>query len=96
MENLSITGFDKPYICTIEAMGLSKCFAAYSTFAATEDIMSIGFNPNSGYTYIALENGISICSNMGNDIEYLVTDFQDGEEFFFDSYEEAETKQSTF
>jgi hypothetical protein len=63
---------------------------AYSNII--EDIMEggIGFNPNSGYVYIALENGISICSNMGRDIEYLVTDFNNGEEYFFDTYEEAQ------
>ena len=89
MENLQITGFDAPYICVCEAQGLAKCFQAYADNAATEDIMSIGFNSSSGYTYIALDNGVSICSSMGNDVEYLVTSFEDGEELFFESYEEA-------
>jgi hypothetical protein len=80
-------------ICYYEAKGLSLCFAAYSEFAIGECIMEggIGFNPNSGYVYIALENGISICSMLGREVEYLVTDFNDGEEHFFDTYEEAET-----
>jgi hypothetical protein len=30
---------------------------------------------------------------VGCDVEYLVTDFEDGEEYFFDSYEEAVEKQ---
>jgi hypothetical protein len=51
--------------------------------------MMIGFNPNSGYTYIALENGISICSRMGRDVEYLVTNMENGEETSFDDYYEA-------
>ena len=55
--------------------------------------MQVGFNSNSGYVYIALENGISICSMLGRDVEYLVTDFNDGEEHFLDSYEEAIEKQ---
>ena len=88
---ITINGFSTHSIAPCEAMGLSKCFESYASI--NEDIMEggIGFNPNSGYTYIALENGISICSMMGRSIEYLVTDFNNGEEYFFDTYEEAET-----
>jgi hypothetical protein len=88
---LTINGFTRNSICFAESMGLSKCFEAYASIG--EEIIEggIGFNPNSGYTYIALENGISICSMMGGECEYLVTDFNDGEEHFFDTYEEAET-----
>lgn len=87
---ITIYGLDSNNLTYCESIGLSKCFTAYSCIK--EDIMEggIGFNPNSGYVYIALENGISICSNMGRDIEYLVTDFNNGEEYFFDTYEEAE------
>ena len=53
-------------------------------------IMEIGFNPNSGYVYIALEDGISICSNMGQQVEFLVTWTDNGDEEFFDTYEEAQ------
>ena len=80
-------------IAAAEAEGLSEVFGAYANNAAREDIMEIGFNPNSGYVYIALENGISIASMMGRDPEYLVTDMEDGEEFFLDTYREAEEKQ---
>jgi hypothetical protein len=52
----------------------------------------IGFNANSGYVYIALEDGITIASMLGRDVEYIVTDYNDGEEFFFDTYKEAEAK----
>lgn len=51
--------------------------------------MQVGFNENSGYVYIALENGISICSMLGREVEYLITNFEDGEETFFDEYEIA-------
>lgn len=54
-----------------------------------------GFNHNSGYVYLALENQISICSCFGQDVEYLVTDFETGEEFFYDSFEEAESHEFT-
>ena len=72
-----------------EAKGLSMCFMAYADNCAGEEIMSVGFNPNSGYVYIALENGMSICSSMGQNVEFLITDSNTGEEMFFDSYGEA-------
>ena len=57
--------------------------------------MAVGFNSNSGYVYIALDNGISICSMLGRGVEYLVTNFEDGEETFLESYNEAEELQSS-
>jgi len=76
-------------IAYCEAKGLSRIFSAYAEECPGEYIMEIGFNPNSGYTYIALENGISICSMLGREVEYLTINFEDGEESFFDDYEEA-------
>ena len=81
---------ENPAYC--EAKGLSKVFGAYANNCPREDIMEVGFNANSGYVYIALENGISICSMLGQDVEYLVTDFDSGEEYFLDTYTEAENK----
>lgn len=92
-ETLSIHGINEngPKYC--EAVGISKVFAAYAEHCSREEIMygGVGFNPNSGYVYIALENGVSICSMLGNDVEYLVTNFDTGNEYFFDTYEEAIT-----
>ena len=88
MNQLTINGLSNS-IAYCEAKGLANCFEQYASIS--EDIMEVGFNPNSGYVYIALENGITICSSMGNEVEFLVTDFETGEETFFDSYEEAET-----
>lgn len=62
---------------------------AYKSFASDEDIMECGFNNMSGYVYIALENGISIASCFGQDVDYITYDFDSGEEFFFDEYSEA-------
>ena len=62
---------------------------AYKTYAHGEDIMECGFTKQSGYVYIALENGISIASCFGQDVEYITYDFENGEEGFFDTYEEA-------
>jgi len=54
-----------------------------------ESIEECGFNSKSGYVYIALENGIQIASAFAQDIEYIKYDFETGEEYFFDTYEEA-------
>jgi len=87
---LTIHGLDE-CIAYCEAVGLSKVFQAYADYCEREDIIQdgIGFNSNSGYVYIALESGISICSCVGRDVIYLFTDFETGEETFFDTYEEA-------
>ncbi|CAB5223271.1 hypothetical protein UFOVP384_21 [uncultured Caudovirales phage] len=89
MENLQLNNFNES-IAYCEAMGLSKCLAAYADECSGEGIMAIGFNPNSGYVYIALENGISICSSFANTVEFLVTDSFNGNEEFYETYEEAE------
>jgi hypothetical protein len=89
-QNLTINGLSDS-ICYYEAQGLGLCFSAYADNSAGEYILEIGFNPNSGYVYIALENGISICCAFGRGVEYLVSDYTNGEEHFFDSYHEAET-----
>lgn len=79
----------KDSIAYKEAIGFSKVFEAYAEEVGSEYIMEIGFNANSGIVYIALENGISICSSIGGDVEFLTMDYDDNEETFFDSYEEA-------
>jgi len=79
-------------IAYLEAKGLSKCFEAYAEQCNGEDIMDIGFNANSGYVYIALENGATIGSMLGRDVEYIVTDFENGDEMFLDTYEDAISK----
>jgi hypothetical protein len=63
---------------------------AFQDNAWGEEIMECGFNQNSGYVYIALENGISIASCFGQSVDYIVYDYETGEEHFFDTYEEAE------
>ena len=59
---------------------------AYIEHARGEEIMEEGFNTSSGYVYIALENGIQIASCFGQEVDYIVTDFEDGEEYFFNTY----------
>lgn len=62
---------------------------AYRDDAWGEDIMETGFNTSSGYVYIALENGVQIASCFGQSVDFIVCDFETGEEHFFDTYEEA-------
>lgn len=89
-QNFTVYGLSSDSIAYCEAQGLSLCFSAYAEHC-TGMSFEVGFNPNSGYVYIALENGVSICSMLGRDVEFLVTDFNDGHEYFFDSYRDAET-----
>lgn len=76
-------------VCACEAVGLSKVWAAYAEHCAGEPITEVGFNANSGNVYIGLENGVIICSCMGQDVKYIVQDFMTSEEPEFDSYEAA-------
>jgi hypothetical protein len=62
---------------------------AYRDYAFGEDIMETGFNTSSGYVYIALENGIQIASCFGQEVDYIVYDYETGDEHFFDTYYEA-------
>lgn len=76
----------------LEARSLARVWEAYAENCSREDIAEIGFNDQSGYVYIALEFGIDILSKFGQDVEYLVTDFDNGEEFFEETYEDAEAR----
>jgi hypothetical protein len=90
MENhLKIYGFTHNSIASLDAQSLSNVFAAYAENCAGEEIMEIGFNQNSGYVYIALENGIQIASCFGRNVVFVTTDFNDGEEYFAGTYEVA-------
>jgi hypothetical protein len=66
---------------------------AYQENCSGEEVMCAGMNLNTGYVYIALENGVQIASCFGQPVDFIVTDFEDGEEFFFDTYYEATQKQ---
>lgn len=94
MKHLQVYGLFTDGIAYCEAMGLSKVFEAYAKIGGNIMEGGIGFNPNSGYVYIVLENGVSICSMLGREVEYLVADVY-GEEYFFNTYEEAESFDSS-
>lgn len=88
---MTIYGLNETSLPYCEAKGLAVCFSAYADYCETADIMEygIGFNSKSGFVYIALDNGITICSMLGGYARYLVTDFETKEETFFDTYENA-------
>lgn len=87
---MEIYNFDK--MGSSDKHSFELVLKAYNKYTSNEDIFEIGFNVNSGYVYIALENGVSIASCFGQSVDYIVTDFEDGTEFFLDTYEEAEEK----
>jgi hypothetical protein len=71
----------------LEAKGKSKVWSAYAEHFSNEQIIEEGFNANSGYVYLALDNGIQIASAFGQDVEFITYDFDQIQELFFDSYE---------
>jgi hypothetical protein len=70
--------------------GLAKCMLAFCDNCPMEEIESSGYNPSSGYSYIGLDNGISIGSFAGRDVEFIVYNFETGEETFYKYYKTAE------
>jgi hypothetical protein len=78
-------------VAYLEAKGKSLIWLAYANHFASEDIIEEGFNPNSGYVYIALENGITIASAFGQDVDYITYNFDTDEELIFGSFDELET-----
>lgn len=91
MKDLQLTNFGTE-IAFKEAIGLSKCFLAYSFYLSGEPISEIGFNKQTGYVYIALESGIQIASCLGQEVLYIVTDFENGEEYFYEEVGDAIVK----
>ena len=88
---MEIINFDK--MGSSDKHGLELVWKAYNDNTnGNEDIFEIGFNLNSGYVYIALENGISIASCFGQSVDYIVTDSENGDEFFYDYYSQAQAK----
>lgn len=61
----------------------------FMKYAPREEIMEVGFNSSSGYVYIALENGVTIASAFNQEVEYIITNWETGEEHFCETYESA-------
>ena len=61
----------------------------FMKYAPSEEIMEVGYNSSSGYVYIALENGVTIASAFNQEVEYIITNWETGEEHFCETYESA-------
>ena len=87
--------FDLNIMGSMDIESMHIVIKAFRDLYSNEYIMEggTGFNTNSGYVYIALENGITLASCFGQSVEYIVDDWITGEEHFCDTYEEAETKR---
>lgn len=72
-----------------DLQSLVNVLDAYKKNCQNEEIENVGFNYNSGYVYFALCNGVQIASCFGQSVDYIVYDFETGEESFFDTYDEA-------
>jgi hypothetical protein len=81
MENLSF-GY-------LDAKSKSIVWNAYAEHFAGEEISEEGFNTNSGYVYLALENGVTIASAFGKKVEYIVYDDENEEELFLYTIKQA-------
>ena len=92
MENIIKFDLNKMGYLDIESMYL--VIDEFRNLPNSELIQETGFNTTSGYVYIALENGIQIASCFGNDVIYVVSNSETGDEFFLDTYAEAEERQN--
>ena len=72
----------------LDAKSKALVWMAYAENFAGEEIMEEGFNINSGNVYIALENGVTIASAFGQQVEFYVYDFETGDEIAFESIDE--------
>ena len=54
-------------------------------------IESMGFNINTGFVFLLLDNGITIASAFGQDVVFFV--FDEGEELAYMEYEEAKNHE---
>lgn len=84
--------FDLNTMGSMDIESMHIVIKAFRDLNSDEYIMDggTGFNTNSGYVYIALENGITLASCFGQSVDYIVDDFETGEEYFCDTYEEAD------
>ena len=74
---------------SLDIQSIDIVIKAYKKYANGEDIEFSGFNNQTGYVYIALLNGVQIISNFGQEVEFLITDYENEDEIFMDTYTEA-------
>ena len=77
----------------VELESLQLVLQEYRAIPASYDSLldenAVGYNSNSGYTYIALECGVTIGCNDGQTVEFIATDFETGEEYIADDFSTA-------
>jgi hypothetical protein len=73
-----------------DAMSKSNIWERYANYFAGEEIIEEGFNLNSGYLYLALENGVTIASCFGQPAEFFVYDEETEEEISFLFYQDLQ------
>lgn len=71
-----------------DAKSKAVVWTAYADHFSGEEIMEEGFNPNTGYIYIALENGVTIASCFGQSVDFFIYDNETDQELEFNSFEE--------
>lgn len=73
-----------------DALSKANVWERYAKHFAGEEIMEEGFNVNTGYVYLALENGITIASCFGQASEFFVYDQETDEEISFLLYDDLQ------
>ena len=74
----------------IELGNLTKVLQSWKENAESEDIMEIGYNEKTGYVYISFEsNGVQIACRFNEDVKYLATDRDTGDEYWLTSWEDC-------
>ena len=79
-------------VSSAQANALSVLFDVYKHTDACSELepMIFGHNHLSGYYYIAFENiSLSIVLTPWGDVQFMTTDFETGNEEFFNTEEEA-------
>ena len=73
-----------------EANALTTLFSVYAESSFVDEPMTFGHNNQSDYFYIAFENvNLSIALTPLGDVMFVTFDFENGNEEYFDTEEEA-------
>ena len=73
-----------------EANALTTLFSVYAESSLVDEPITFGHNNQSDYFYIAFENiSLSIVLTPQNEVLFMTTDYDNGNEEFFATEEEA-------
>ena len=73
-----------------EANALTTLFSVYAESSLVDEPITFGHNNQSDYYYIAFENiNLSIALTPRGDVMFMTFDFENGNEEYFDTEEEA-------